>query len=147
MLTVPTISFRHGLHANTFPSPCYEAIHLVEIRIILNHHQRHCTCNGCSCLRGNRVEVSEIKCHLMTLVIGITLLNTRPTAGRQPLQPRISEGCALSVSVPCWPSSCNRTIREREGYLRAPRSTQDSAAPVQEGEMRELFIKRKSSQA
>jgi hypothetical protein len=62
-------------------------------------------------------------------------------------QPRILRLCALSVTVPCWPSSCISNVREREGAeFNLAINLGHLAAPVEEGEMHEL-IQRKSSQA
>ena len=54
-----------------------------------------------------------LRCHFMTRVMGSHFF-TRESRRSAVSQPRISRGCALSMTVPCWPSSCNSNVRERE---------------------------------
>src|ERR1700756_741111 len=62
----------------------------------------------------NRLEVSDIRCHFMTRVMGSHFFtpDSRRSAASQP---RISQGLRVEFDRPCWPSSCNSNVREREG--------------------------------
>ena len=144
----------------------------MEIRF--TRHQLRCTRTYCCVLLVKpTLGVCQVSFHDTTCDVTLLHASLKAICGFTPSNP--SESCALRASFLFWPSSCKRNVRERRcrvnvGHvgcashraawpqrnvarpntpqtLASGRDPRDQLRTAEEGEMNELFIKRKSSQA
>ena len=118
MFTRLSTTFRHELHAGG--SLLLPSRHVTKRTFDRNRNQTYSPSAALHlkiwllAFRETDSEVSDIRCHFMTRVMGSHFL-TRDQGDLRLHSLEYREGCALSVAVRCWPSSCNSNVREREG--------------------------------